>query len=266
MARSHKFGFGSHGLATRLVGIAQFLNAALDFAGVPILVGVLARLAGRNSPPGERTPATIWEKLTVRTIAIGFGIVAILMLASGATEFRDRWFLPVLLFLPVAMAMYADRLGERGIRMQNVLICTGAALALLILPFTWYYQVYGGAKGGSIARIDYAKLYKSLTANGPVNTVISDWHWIGNLRLVQPSLVALDPEVPDFSRGLREPVMLVLLDKTAPNPNILALAAKAGYAPADSGRVLEITPIFGSEGQPRQIFAMRLEKRAPSPQ
>jgi hypothetical protein len=263
MARSHKFGIGPNDMTARLVGMGQFLNAALNFAGVPILVSALALLAGRASTPRERVPSTVWEKLTIRTIVTGFGMVAILVLASGATEFRDRWFLPVLLFLPVAVAMHADSLGARGIKTQNIIICTGAALALLILPFTWYYQVYGGARRGSIARIDYAELYKDLTADGPINTVISDWHWIGNLRLVQPRLVVLDPEAPDFSGQMHEPVMLALLDKTAPDRGILALAAKAGYVPADSGRIVEIRPIFESKGKTRQIFAMRL-KQTPS--
>lgn len=135
MARSYKFGLASNGLMTRLVGIVRFLEATLNFAGVPILVSALAILLARSAPSSERLPPAIWEKLTVRTIAIGFGIIAALMIVSGATEFRDRWFLPVLLFLPVAVAMYADRLGERGAVVQKVLICTGAVLALLVLPF-----------------------------------------------------------------------------------------------------------------------------------
>jgi hypothetical protein len=266
LARSYKFGLASNGLTTRLAGIARFLDAALNFAGVPILVSALAFLLARSVPRSDRLPPAIWEKLTVRTIAIGFGIIAILMIASGATKFRDRWFLPVLLFLPVAVAMYADRLGERGIVAQKVLICTGAVLALLALPFTWYYQVYGGTSGGSIARIDYSQLYKDMTVNGPVNTVISDWHWVGNLRLVEPQLVVLSPEVPDFLHQLREPVMLILLDTGTPRPGMLEVAAKAGYMPADYGQAFEIKQIFGGDGEPRQVFTMRLKKIASKPQ
>ena len=262
LARSHKFGLGSNGLTTRVVGLLQYGNAALNFAGLPLVVIAIALLKGPISPRAARTPPAIWEKLTFRAIAFGLGFIALLVLASGATEFRDRWLLPVLLFLPVAVAMRADAFGERGVRAQNVLICVGAALALLVLPFTWYYQVYGGARQGSIARIDYAQLYKALTADGPVRTVVSDWHWVGNLRLADSRLGTLDAEVPEFVHQLREPAVLVWLDEEKPQADILALIAKAGYVPASPPRDLAIRQIFGAGGKPRHVFAARLERHA----
>lgn len=105
-----------------------------------------------------------------------------------------------------------------------------------------------------------------MTASGPVNTVTSDWHWTGNLRLIEPDLMVLSPEAPDFSRRIHEPVMLLLLDRNAPSRSMLELAAKAGYVPENSGQTFEIRQIFGSNGEPRQIFAMRMKKIAPAPQ
>lgn len=262
MARSYKFGLTSNGAAARLTGLLEFGNAVLNFAGAPALAIAIALLVGPIWRRAGRTSPVIWEKLTVRAIAFGLGFIALLVLASGATEFRDRWLLPILLFLPVAVAMRADAFGERGARAQNVLICVGAVVALLALPFTWYYQVYGGKRQGSIARIDYAQLYHVLSADGPVRTVVSDWHWVGNLRLIEPRIIALNAEVPDFARQLREPVVLVWLDGGKPQPDILRLIEMAGYAVTDPPQDHEIRQIFGAGGEPRHIFAARLEKIA----
>ncbi|TKB30130.1 MAG: glycosyl transferase family 39, partial [Mesorhizobium sp.] len=107
--------------------------------------------------------------------------------------------LPVLFLLPVAFAVRMDALGDRGRTAQYLTITVAAALAVLVLPASWAYQVYGGKGMGRVARLDYQTLYHDLTADGAIKTVTSDWHWVGNLRLVDPDLVVLGKEVPGFA-------------------------------------------------------------------
>ncbi|TIM18142.1 MAG: glycosyl transferase family 39, partial [Mesorhizobium sp.] len=131
------------------------------------------------------------EKLLWRILGFGLCITIVLVIASGATTFKARWLLPVLLFLPAAFAARMDSLGAKGRTAQNLTITVAATLAILILPATWAYQVYGGKGQGRVVRLDYPTLYHDLTADGAVKTVMSDWHWVGNLRLVDPDLVVL---------------------------------------------------------------------------
>jgi hypothetical protein len=131
---------------------------------------------------------------------------------------------------------------------------------MLILPATWAYQVYGGKGQGRVARLDYQALYNDLTANGAVKTVLSDWHWVGNLRLVDPDLVILGDEVPDFAALLREPALLVWLDKPDPEPEIMVRIHQAGFVLDGESRSLKIPEFFGSS-EGRLVTVARLKRQ-----
>jgi hypothetical protein len=166
--------------------------------------------------------------------------------------------LPVLLFLPVALAMRLDSLGAKGRTAQIIVICLAASVTIGVVPFTWYIHLYGGKGQGSIVRIDYDALYKDITADGPARTVLSDWHWIGNLRLADPGLVLLSEEVPDFGAQIREPAVVAWLGEPLPDADFLARLSGAGYVFDGKVSTVSVPQRFG--GGVRQVSFARLKR------
>jgi hypothetical protein len=248
LARSYKFGINEGGGAflVALEGIVDFAGAVRNFAILPVVTFAVAMLAGRILPSTLRQQLSDSEKLLWRVLGFGLCITTILVIASGATMFRARWLLPVLFLLPVAFAVRMDALGDKGRTAQYLTITVAAALALLVLPASWAYQVYGGKGMGRVVRLDYQTLYHDLTADGAIKTVTSDWHWVGNLRLVDPNLVVLGKEVPGFAALLQEPAILIWLDKPAPRPDILDRIHQAGFVLDGETRTLRVPEFFGS--------------------
>ncbi|WP_292672121.1 glycosyltransferase family 39 protein [Mesorhizobium sp.] len=262
LARSYKFGIneGDGAFLVALKGIIGFGDAVMNFAILPVVIFAVAMLAGRVSPSTLRLRLPDSEKLLWRILGFGLCITIVLVIASGATTFKARWLLPVLLFLPAAFAARMDSLGAKGRTAQNLTITVAATLAILILPATWAYQVYGGKGQGRVVRLDYPTLYHDLTADGAVKTVMSDWHWVGNLRLVDPDLVVLGEEVPGFAALLQEPAVLIWLDRPSPEPEILDRISQAGFVLDNERRSLRVPEFLGSSDG-RLVTVVKLKKR-----
>ncbi|MER9410490.1 glycosyltransferase family 39 protein [Mesorhizobium sp. M0589] len=263
---SHSGGFGmgrgESAIQTAFYGMRGLGKAILYFAVLPAGIFVAALLIAWKKPAPALQPAPWTEKLVWRTIAFALAMTIVLVLASGTTQFRDRWMLPILVLLPVALALRMDARGDKGRKVQDVVVFVGATLAILVLPVTWYTHLNGGDSRGSIVRVDYQSLYGQLTANGPVRTAISSWHWVGNLRLVDPDLVVLDDEMPDFGHLLIEPAVLVMANDKEPPEGILRALSEAGYVADGSPQQLVVPMLFDSEPPTRTLTVTRLKKAA----
>ncbi|MGX5842019.1 ArnT family glycosyltransferase [Mesorhizobium sp. ArgA1] len=263
---SHARGFGmtreSGVIATAFNGMRGLGKAMLYFAVLPVGVFAVAFLIAWKRPAPSPQPTPWSEKLVWRTIAFALAITIVLVLASGATQFRDRWMLPVLVLLPVALAVRMDARGNKGRKWQDVIVFVGATLAILVLPVTWYAHLYGGSSRGSMVRMDYKALYAQLTANGPVRTTVSSWHWLGNLRVIDPDLIVLDEELPDFSQLLKEPAVLVTTNDKEDVEAVLELLDQAGYVADGPPQQLAVPQLFGSDPPTRIVMVTRLKKVA----
>ncbi|RWK33119.1 MAG: glycosyl transferase family 39 [Mesorhizobium sp.] len=262
LAHSGGLGVAEGGSAAKTLsrGIRGLGNAILNFAGLPATIFAVAFFLARkqSAPPPEAAP---WpETLVWRAIGFALLITLVVVLAGGITQFRDRWMLPVFVLLPVAIAMRLDAMGERGRKTQATIVFVGAVMAILVLPVSWYMQVHGGDNRGSIVRMDYGSLHRQLTVDGPVGTVVSSWFWIGNLRLVDPDLIVLDDEIPDFAKSIREPAVLVLADDEEPASVIFKRITEAGYVMDTVHRRIAV-PQLGNA--PRQVTITRLHKMTP---
>ncbi|RWA75743.1 glycosyltransferase family 39 protein [Mesorhizobium sp.] len=260
LAHSSGFGVAEGGNAakTASLGILGLGNAILNFAGLPVAVFAVAFFLARRQPAPPSRPGPWPEKLLWHAIGFAVVITLVVVLAGGVTQFRDRWLLPLFVLLPAALAMRLDAMGERGRKTQATIVFAGAVIAILVMPVSWYMHIYGGDSRGSIVRTDYASLQRQLTADGPVGTVISNWFWIGNLRLVDPGLVVLDDEIPDFAKSIREPAVLVLADDEEPASVIFSRIAEAGYVMETVHRRIAVPQVLGSA--PRQVTITRLHK------
>lgn len=261
VARGHKFGIApdQERLVAAWLGFKNFTWAAFNFAVLPVVIFAVA-LVGARTAPYPAGGSTTAERLLWRTIIAGIVIALSLVIVIGATTFRDRWMLPLLLFLPIVLAMRLDGLGSKGKTAQSIVIGVAAGLAILILPVSWYMHLYGGDSRGSIARIDYTSLYRDMVASGSVRTVVSDWHWSGNLRLIDPNLTTITSEVPDFAEQLREPVVLALLDGIQPDDTLLDLLVKAGYSLEGDMVAITVPQLFSPANSSRQVNLVRLVK------
>lgn len=264
LARGEKFGIDLQQprMTAAATGAGKFIMGTFNFAVLPVFVSALAfALTGfRFSERHPKAPAR--EVLLWRTLALGLAMLATLVLATGVTEVKARWLVPVLIILPLAMAAYMERLSPRGRDAQLLVIAAGAVIAVLLAPATWYFQINGTSGLSRMIRVDYPALYRQLTADGPVKTAISDGAWVGNLRLVDEKLVALDQEVPNFDRLVQEPAVLVWLDRDDPRPVILEQLKKAGYGPDGQPRQIMV-PLLPSTDKPARPGAyIRLKKTA----
>lgn len=244
---------------TALLGIRRLANAIVNFAGLPVAIFAVAyglAIRERTEPP---QPVRWPEKLLWRAIVLGLVVMVTVVLAAGITQFRDRWMLPIFILLPAALAMRFDAMGQRGRKTQATIVFVGALLAVLVLPLSWYMHLHGGDSRGGVVRMDYRSLYEQINADGPVKTVVSSWFWVGNLRLVDADLIALDDETPDFARSIREPAVLVLTDDRESSSDVFEELARAGYAMDTVHRTVEVPQALGFP--PRKVTITKLHKK-----
>lgn len=244
---------------TALLGLRRLANAIVNFAGLPVAILAVAYFLAR-AKPAEPRPVPWPEKLLWRAIALGLVVMVTVVLAAGITQFRDRWMLPIFILLPAALAMRFNAMGERGRKTQATIVFVGALLAVLVLPVSWYMHVNGGDSRGGIVRMDYRSLYDQINADGPVKTVVSSWFWVGNLRLVDADLIALDDETPDFARSIRDPAVLVLTDDRESSSDVFEELARAGYAMDTIHRTVEVPQALGFPS--RKVTITKLHKKA----
>jgi 4-amino-4-deoxy-L-arabinose transferase-like glycosyltransferase len=234
-ARMHKFRLDPSGnsfLFTRLKGLVEFGIATFDFVIMTLLVCGLAFAAQKLDLGKRMVEVEASDRFLARVLLTGYALTAILVLTSGTTAVRDRWLLPLLFLLPAYIAVRAERAGTAGRKVQYLIAALAAAIAITVMPVSWYMQAWGGNGKSHTARLDYAVILKDMEADGPVNTIVSDTSWIGNFRLVEQNLVLLNQEVPGFKRLIRMPAVLVWLGGEAPSGLIVEKLRQAGYQPA----------------------------------
>jgi len=261
-ARMHKFGLDPSGdsfLFIRLKGAVEFAKATFDFVILTLLTCGLAFSFQKLDPTKRLIDAKASDRFLGHILLIGYVLTAILVLASGTTAIRDRWLLPLLFLLPAYLAVRAERRGPAGRKAQYSIAALGAALAIVVMPASWYMQAWGGKGKSHIVRLDYAVILKDMTADGPVNTIVSDTSWIGNFRLVDQNIVLLNQEVPGFKRLIRAPAVLVWLGSEPPPDFILGKLREAGYQPAPDVRTISAPDRLDFKKN-HKISFVRLEK------
>ena len=261
LARTNKFGISPERQfwQAALEGGHQIVASTFYFSLLPLAVLAIAAVITWRAPVTVSAP-TAAEKLLWRTLGAGAAVVAVFVLAAGATEVRDRWLLPVLFLLPAAVAASMERFGEWG-RAAQLATIRGVVIVLAMLtPALWYVQIYTGDGLGRIARLDYAALRQEMLATGPVATVLSDKLWIGNLRLTDPALVLLGEEVPDYASLIREPAVLTWLDGAHPSPAFMQSLAAKGFSKDGAETMVGIPEKVG--GGTRQVGFVRLKRIA----
>jgi 4-amino-4-deoxy-L-arabinose transferase-like glycosyltransferase len=227
----YKFSFESQGFIFDLLTTAQALFLALTgYLALFLVVLLLAWWRRRDDAPDPELAEDVSlirpedaEDL-LRIMGIALVLAAIAAFATGATAIKDRWLHPVLFALPLASLLwFAHRLDRRAWATLGTVIVIMSGAAVVALPIDKYIGLDKIPRQAA----PFAPLARQIAANG--NTVMASHHWLaGNLRLEEPGLLALTPDIPHLDLALQNPVQLVwyVRSGTEPPADLLELYRK----------------------------------------
>ncbi|HET7714581.1 MAG TPA: glycosyltransferase family 39 protein [Bauldia sp.] len=221
LSRTSKFGIdGDAGLAAAwLRGLAAMAIGVLGYVALSLAVFAAAtflplRGGGRSGAP-ERASSGLPNGRTfvLRVLMVALALVLIAVLATRATEVKERWLQPVLFLLPLALMIIAEpRLDRVRERLLIALSAGIGAMFMVALSVAYFFpDLHGGplrasapfgALAHDIRKLGFEKGY-----------VLAENHYIaGNLLLHLQGMTVAEPEYglwPLAEGGSREPVLLV---------------------------------------------------------
>jgi len=118
-------------------GVVDFFNAALAFSGVWLAFFIIACfICGKKDGSAPRDPRDIiWKRFFERILLSELLMFVFLIVFFGVTSFKDRWFQPLLFFLPVYGALILSRrLSHKRLKGATAFIVVIPVLILFILP------------------------------------------------------------------------------------------------------------------------------------
>jgi hypothetical protein len=259
LQRTEKFGIQASDslLQGTAAGLLEFMRACLSFLALPAVVFAIGGLAARLRPRDWQHQASDSDRLLWRTVGFAALFALVLLLAAGATVLRERWMLPILFILPVAMAAWTDGMTKGGVQVQKLVVIAGTACAIGVMPALWYLHLAGGLGAGRSGQLDYPTLYGEIKRVVDVQTLVSDQSWIGNFRLLDNDLTLLTDEVPHFIERIEGPAVLIWLDDKEPKRKVTTPLLEAGYR-LGSIHSLDVPRRFGNT---RSVTFVKLERQ-----
>jgi 4-amino-4-deoxy-L-arabinose transferase-like glycosyltransferase len=144
-ASVHKFhAAGAWNPAATAEGLLSVVRAMLAFAGPLLVVYLLVfrRLPQRLIADAEPRQRRL-RQLLLRTLWIVFAILVLLVLVSGAGQFKDRWLLPLLFFLPVVLFAAGPGGEGRARHYQAVLLALLLLIPAALAARVWLAPITG---------------------------------------------------------------------------------------------------------------------------
>ncbi|MXU66743.1 ArnT family glycosyltransferase [Oceanomicrobium pacificus] len=208
MASSHKFEMDTgHWALARVEGLAALAGALLSFMALPLLIlGVCHAVFRRAGAARIPIPDDLLLRYLAAIALSGLALIALVVLASGATNVKDRWLQPVLvtsvpaltlLLVPLWRAAGPKRLAQ-----------VAGAVALLIPVGLLHHNLWGDAYR--------AAPFKTLAAELPVEegTLVLAPVWVaGNLAYLRPDWQVQDERLLNGA-GTPDRILLVNADRS----------------------------------------------------
>lgn len=169
--------------------VLAVLEATVGFAAVTaVVVAVVAYFPGGARAPASEGPGwTDGRRYILNLALVAIVAVALLTLGSGATEVRDRWLLPVLFFLPLALLVVLEpRLSNRRLAVLAGISIFCAVLCSVGLFVTTRFPDLTGKEidGTQPFRLFAATIARD--AGAPDIVLANDGFIAGNFRLHFP--------------------------------------------------------------------------------
>ncbi len=196
-ARVHKFGLDED-KRHFLTGIFSLLEASLLFVAVAFAIFLGTWALGRFSKASERQAQYVHlntRRFLTLVVVFGLIIAAVSVLASGATNVKDRWMQPVLFLAPTVGVLWLfTRASLAQIRMiSGSAIVLGVAVSVAIpVNFIW-----GSFKKPSSHSLPAQRIKTELSKYDVRSVIALSPMVAGNIKALKPDWSA---NVPEYSR------------------------------------------------------------------
>ena len=203
---SSKLEFRQH--LTRLeaapIGLKNIVQSVLAFAGPITLLYVLLFSRAKRSVPAQ--PGSAYPKLMLRAWIVVLLILVLLVFIAKATGFKERWFQPILVTLPIfAVTLVQTRLTPGRVKWLAALAGLVMLAVLVIMPG----RLFAAERLGREEPLE--RPYSLVAAQvrsiiPPGSMVVCDTRLLaGNLRLGLPGVTLFTPELsPLFPTGFQD--------------------------------------------------------------
>ena len=131
----------------------------------------------------------------LRALVIALGIVLVAVLATGATEVKERWLQPILFMLPFALMILVEP--RLTLLRERLLILFPAAIGVILLVTLAVTYLLPDLHGGPFrATAPFGPLAADIRELGfEDGYVLAEDHYIGgNLKLHLPGVTVAEPE------------------------------------------------------------------------
>ncbi|MEO3435371.1 glycosyltransferase family 39 protein [Inquilinus sp. CAU 1745] len=242
-------------------GLLELPLKLLEFPQ-PFLVIVLATfpamlLPGRYS----RDDAGGKGRFLALHMIVGVALLVASVLFFGATQFKARWFHPVLMALP--LYMFA-RIDDRALSRRRIAAFLGIVSAVTLFIFAARVVVDRVAPhhcGSCRTYLPFADVADDLAALGfdGGTVVMKNFHIGGNLRLLWPETRLVDVRYPYFLWGEATgegQCLVVWQDETEEIPPMIAAYLEREMGVTELPEVREGTVTAGLLGAPERTYVM----------
>lgn len=250
---------GSPSVLNRIFApVLAVLEATVGFAAITaVLVAAVAYFPGAARAPALSV-ASGWpqgRRYVLNLVLAALIAVVVLTLGSGATEVRDRWLLPVLFFLPLALlVLFERRLTRRrltilaGVSILCAVLCSAGLFVTTRLPDLTGKEI----DGTQPFRLFAATIARD--AGTPDIVLASDGFIAGNFRLHFPHALGPSSGGASATDGQARSVVAVWRGND-PMPDSLRerLASLCGAA-ATTGEPVHLRELL--EGSQRQYYEL----------
>jgi 4-amino-4-deoxy-L-arabinose transferase-like glycosyltransferase len=209
------------GFVAMAVGVAGYVGLSLAvFAAAAFLP-----IARATAPAPVRPGLPEGRAFILRTLAVALGLVLVAVLATRATEVKERWLQPVLFVLPLALMIVVEpRLNV--VRAQLLAWVMAGIGVVLMAALAVVYLVPDLAGAPLRANAPFAAFAADIRELGfEDGTILAENHYIaGNLKLHMPNVTVAEPEYglwPVPAGGRTAPVLLAWSGKRDRPPEAL---------------------------------------------
>ncbi len=191
-------------------GLKNILQSLAAFAAPMTLIYLLLFLIPGKHPPAGRGPERDYQQVIVRAwLAIGL-VLLLLVLCARATGFKERWFQPLLICLPVlAVSLVQQRL--EGLRLKWIVATSLLVMVAVLVVMPGRLVAAERLNREEPLTRPYSELAARIRQTIPDNAlVVCDTRLLaGNLRLGLPQGRVLPTELVPLMGGGRTHCVIV---------------------------------------------------------